>query len=371
MTPRVSGLIMEVNGLRGVCIMLVMLGHALGNTFFFLLPVMDFLFIVSGCFVTRIFVEIGFSFRGYVSFYARRGIRTWPMYYFVVVSVLAFDMVLVAFGRGHPVTLEQLLKLLTFTQFASETFGIHDTVLPTLAHTWSLAIEEQFYVVWSVVGLALAFSPRLGCILLMVVTAFSIVFRAFGGWHNVLAGRLDSFAAGAFLILLFSSDLPLPVRLRRDFNWSRIFGWLSCISLLIYFVVVIPGFAYRHDQEKLIDFSDHAAMQLSGKVLMLAISGYVLSNVGAPHLRFLCAKWLGLIGLLSYQIYLVHVPLMYYGSVALKELVGLNYKLGAGLMAVVSVLVAWFWFVHVDKRLAPLRNYFSYPSARRSELGGN
>ena len=133
-----------LDGLRGVAILLVLAFHVglvRGGCFG-----VDIFFVLSGFLITTLLVE-EWQQRGTISltrFYARRGLRILPAFLTLLgVGFLYSQLFLPAderalYGR----------EMLIAGCYVSNWPAIHQTNLPTLGHTWSLSVEEQFYLLW-------------------------------------------------------------------------------------------------------------------------------------------------------------------------------------------------------------------------------
>src|SRR5438876_567086 len=207
MQPKVP----QLDAVRGVAILLVIMHNASEKyPQLHLQPLfrngwmgVDLFFVLSGLLITGILVDTRGSDGYFKHFYARRCLRIWPLYYslivfmFVAVPLLRPADARVVFERSSPWWAYPLFL---------QNFLISTPTMATgpLAVTWSLAIEEQFYLVWplavrccsdaqlrriaiAVIGL----SPVLGLYLsLHPVGLCAIVFC-----------RLDGLMAGALLAL--------------------------------------------------------------------------------------------------------------------------------------------------------------------------
>ncbi len=192
-----AGVIPALDGLRGIAIILVMLHHftnyrptsgidgLIGSVVFFWWTGVDLFFVLSGFLITGILLDTRGSERYFTTFYARRILRIFPLYYLVL--FLAF-VVLPKFPAVHPVLAGQAdlppqwpywLYLTNFS-IADRGWG-HGWV----DVGWSLAIEEQFYLVWPLV--IWLCPPRLVALLCAVIIVAEPVARVFARETDVKA----------------------------------------------------------------------------------------------------------------------------------------------------------------------------------------
>jgi peptidoglycan/LPS O-acetylase OafA/YrhL len=170
-------------------------------------------FVLSGFLITGILLDCRYaaershhrrvSFVG--RFYARRFLRIFPVYYLIVLVAVIIDL---------PPARELWRWLVTYT--SNFYVAIYQESVGRFGHFWSLAVEEQFYLVWPWLVL---FAPRRWLAGLVVVVIGlaplyrDFVFRAFGAddWARMTLpfASLDSLGAGALLALV-TRESPAP-----------------------------------------------------------------------------------------------------------------------------------------------------------------
>jgi peptidoglycan/LPS O-acetylase OafA/YrhL len=217
------GHIPALDGIRGLAILLVMVSHFLipelfqDNTHYRILQLgwlgVDMFFVLSGFLITGILIDTK-DRKGYWStFIRRRAVRIFPLYYFSVVVV----WLTVLFIEKAPERLQGYDSFKWFFGFApniamalKDNWLYHSHVF-SLNHLWSVAIEEQFYLLWPLIVYWL---PRRGVLLLCAaLVAFSTSIRlstdAHFGHEWTLAAymlpwcRMDGLATGGFLAVFF------------------------------------------------------------------------------------------------------------------------------------------------------------------------
>jgi peptidoglycan/LPS O-acetylase OafA/YrhL len=174
----------------------------------------DLFFVLSGFLITGILLQTKQSQHYFRDFYARRCLRIWPLYY----AVLVFMFVLVPLLR--PSEAPEIFAPRSSPWWAYPLFLQNFLVpIPTkatgpLGVTWSLAVEEQFYLVWPWVVRFCSYA-QLRFVAIAVMCA-SPVLRLFLSIHglNIYSPtycRTDGLMAGALLALLIGTpDLDLP-----------------------------------------------------------------------------------------------------------------------------------------------------------------
>lgn len=207
---------LELDAVRGIAILIVIVHNASGKyTFPFVQRLVgsgwmgvDLFFVLSGFLITGILLETKESRDYFRNFYVRRCLRIWPLYY-----LLLFFMFVAApliFPKESPVIFSaRSSPLWAFPLF------LQNFLLPKpsgavglLGVTWSLAVEEQFYLVWP--WAVRCCSERQLRRFLVAVICLSPVLRLYLSAHGVdiysnFFCRLDGLMAGGLLALLTRS----------------------------------------------------------------------------------------------------------------------------------------------------------------------
>jgi peptidoglycan/LPS O-acetylase OafA/YrhL len=325
----------DIEGLRALAVGLVIASHA-G------LPLLrggfvgvDVFFVLSGYLITSLLMQ-EISSTGTVNFarfYARRARRLLPA---------AITMVLVVCGAEaivmNPVAQFNVLKAaLATVLYSSNLYFAHlqlqyffqPSAPNPLLHTWSLAVEEQFYLIWPVLLLLLARTIKSARGRSAALAALSLASFVLCVWltttDSILAfyetpARVWEFGAGGLLV--FVPEGWLGGR-RRLWSWL---GGIGLIALMadagLIHASMFPGYV--------------AAIPVVGTMLLL------LAGVGAPESpapRLLRTRPAQVIGRLSYSVYLWHWPLLVIGQQLIPNSsvpVRLSWIAIAGLMAAVT-----------------------------------
>ncbi len=163
-------------------------------------------FALSGFLITGILFDTLGSETYFRTFYGRRALRIFPLYYGVLVVLLLLTRPLHMDWHG------QAYRLLTYTTNIPFTREWVDNPAPfiNLRHFWSLAVEEQFYLVWPI---AIFWLRSWRAIFTAAVTgaALSLAFRTAVAWsgsipmNHTLPGCMDALLLGGALALLVRS----------------------------------------------------------------------------------------------------------------------------------------------------------------------
>lgn len=212
--------IAALDGVRGLAILLVLVMHCLyiaplfgvdmgQNTYARLAMLgwsgVDVFFVLSGFLITGILVRAKGQSAGpyFRNFYMRRSLRIFPLYYLVICLLLY-----VLPNRPPATGGEQMSYLLYYQNIRYPLLG-ERAFDPARLITWSLAIEEQFYLVWpAVVWFVSQRTLRRVCVAMIVIAValrFVLIESGFEKTHFLTPCRMDALAVGALL-----SQLPPP-----------------------------------------------------------------------------------------------------------------------------------------------------------------
>ena len=324
-----AGYLRHVDGLRGISVLLVVLYHAWPD----LVPGgfigVDVFFVISGFLITRLILaeQVAGGFR-YGGFLLRRIRRLWPSFALVLMVTLVLGWILL-----EPDALADLgrsaLAALGFGSnwyFALTTDYFNEGVAQNfLLHSWSLAVEEQFYLVYPFVLIWLGRSGRTMLWGLLGIWTLSFGAMLFGpqevGAFFATHLRVWQLASGALLWMGVSRGLAKSVSPKLA-NWAPHAG----LVLLLLTALAMPREVFW-----------------PGPLSLLPVIGAGLCIAFAW--RGLEARWLVEVGLMSYALYLWHWPLL--------QAFGILYPRapdGAiGLVVLVSLGLAWLAWRYVEE----------------------
>jgi peptidoglycan/LPS O-acetylase OafA/YrhL len=177
----------------------------------------DLFFVLSGLLITGILLDTKQSAGYFKNFYVRRCLRIWPLYY----SLLFFMFVVVRFlnPSEYHVVVQTSSAWWAFPLFLQNfLLPISTNAAGPLGVTWSLAIEEQFYLVWPLAVRFCSFAQLRR--LAVAEICLSPALRYYLSLHQVdlytnIFCRLDGLMAGALLALLIRSENFVPSRVLK------------------------------------------------------------------------------------------------------------------------------------------------------------
>ncbi len=347
-----GGRVRELDGLRGVACLLVLAYHIKPHAVPGGWAAVDLFFVLSGYLITAIILKGAGGKRFLTNFYIRRGLRIWPIYY-----LTAFVLILASPLLPRPSDFTGLPFLLTYTQNIQRYWSnAAPEFTPYLSHTWSLAVEEQFYVLWPPL---VCLVGRRGVIPLAVGLAVLSVGARVSGYHWwLLLARGDGLALGAILAAI------LPER-------GGMGGRLTLVRPVLG-VAGVAAFVYIAALTAAGGMSTVGTPRWPGptilafNVLACAVVGLVVCNQGAALLRPLRGRVLVWLGTLSYGLYLYHYVMLLLAD-DLARWLGLGgrpFWREALTIAVIIGLAALSWRF-VERPLLALKDRFAYAESSR------
>jgi peptidoglycan/LPS O-acetylase OafA/YrhL len=301
--------------LRGLAILAVLLAHLtyMPEVRFSLIFQygrlgVDLFFVLSGFLITGILLDSKEIAGYFKNFYARRALRIWPLYY----AVLVIFFGLLPLFLSPPTFATDIRTWAYYATYAQNLF-LHFPHSVPLQPTWSLAVEEQYYMVWALVVFFSGRAALRNWLVGMIVFSFSL--RASGYFHgaslefmhNFTLCRLEPLAAGGLAGLWLRSR---NCNLRR---WNR-GAW---IALLIGCGGVLLSLVDWGVQSLILSYP-FVASAFAGLLAIALTANPSTSSMG----KALTQKWLTYTGKISYGIYLIHVPIFMAISCATRHILG-------------------------------------------------
>jgi len=355
-----------LDGVRGLAILAVMFAHVYSQR----LPLphvvrdvfhvgwcgVDLFFALSGFLITGILLDTRLCANYFRSFYARRFLRIFPLYYsFLLVALLVLPHLVPA--QAMPAKSDRWLYVCYLANWQQLLHWPNHV----LEHFWSLSVEEQFYFVWPMVVFLLG--PRR---LLPVALGLELALlgvRSYWPWAvgtdlatSAISGfvRIDSLLLGAAAAVIV-----------RQFQISRsIIRSLPGIAALFFstFLAGLTLLGYRQ-REVFTQSVGYAMLAVSFAALVL----YAAISDGQPSWQQAAMRWkpLVLFGKYSYGIYVFHVPVFYLMDQSARHLppvlrhsLAFSYSFIALKFAVAFVIAA-LSYNFFEKRFLALKDRFA------------
>lgn len=367
----------ELDGVRGLAVLYVALFHLQGyagvgnnRTPYGYLASMgwsgvDLFFVLSGFLITGILLDSRFGEKYFQKFYARRILRIFPLYYFVVVALfLGGPPLLRSLSRGDLVA--QLVKpgsqIFAWTFTLNIPFAFDNNQISRLIHPlWSLAIEEQFYLIWPVtVYLLKPRTLRAVCLALAVSALLARIAFIIAGQQTAAYAltpcRTDALALGALLAAAMRTANG-PAMLRR-WGWKTSIVALAGITLTVFFRGIVV--------------TDPVMLTIGITLLAIFYASALGAVISAPQESkprwFLRLRMFRFLGKYSFAIYVFHQAIIiliirkvsptslaarlhspFAGSLAFSAIVGI--------VTLVAAMASW-WLL--EKRFLAFKRAFRY-----------
>lgn len=345
-----------IDGLRAFSFLIVFFFHAGVPGMKFGWGGVTIFFAISGFLITGILLRNKSKNAYFKSFFIRRSLRIFPLYYLTVLTL--FTGVWLRF----PEVSGALIYLVTYTQ---NYFYYEMTSFPymdLLAHTWTLAIEEQFYIIWPF--FIYFINAKYLKFLFPTIIIFSVVFRTFGielfkyNYINLLS-QLDSLVIGAMLALLLFNQISIK-RLKLIMKFSLLMGIIGIFTTLIYlsriyslalgttFMEIGGKVDYLHNKLGVNLFFFISLIALGLIILCITENNYVYRIFNNSVLKHL--------GKISYGMYLFHYPIL----IILRTYVSQNVFILCVLGFLITYLISILSFKTIELYFNRLKTKFTY-----------
>ena len=322
----------------------------------------DLFFVLSGFLITGILVDARGKPNFFQVFYARRVLRIFPLYYAVL--VVYFLVLPLVFPSSSVVQANTHGQLWFWTYLSNVQVALHGWSATSMyvAHFWSLAVEEQFYILWPFVVASLSRRALLRTCGVIVVA--SLLLRIWMHAHHLpnaafvlTVTRMDSLGIGASLALAIRDAGELRTILR----WVKPL-LATATTLLAAIYVARGGF----------DKNDPIVGTVGYTLFGLTFGGFLLLAITAPAgrsrlARVLSAAPLRALGKYSYSLYIFHHPVALLlvslgisativprmGGLALPG--AIVYSAIAGTISLILAIVSWHLY---EKHFLKLKDHF-------------
>jgi peptidoglycan/LPS O-acetylase OafA/YrhL len=338
-----SGYRSDLEGLRGVAVLLVLLFHAHFAIIKGGFAGVDIFYVLSGFFITGLLINEQEE-RGRISlanFYARRIRRLMPAATLVLIVTLVASIVILPKLLIPGVAVDTAAAALfvanmNFAHHATDYFQSTTTPSPVL-HYWSLSVEEQFYLIWPALFI---FTTKLGkslrrnaMVVMTTITGSSFAFAIYLLHKNAIWGfyslptRAWELGLGGILAVSAPHFMKIPRFIAATGSWLGIFG-LTVTALFLPETALFPGIP------ALLPTLSTALIIICGLRGPMAL----LTN---PITRYF--------GRISYSLYLWHWPILILPTVVLAHSLSMTQKVAATALSILLASLTTRWIE------APLR----------------
>lgn len=356
----IQGYVKEFDALRALAVLGVMFSHYFGQIFFsglFGMGGVTLFFVLSGYLITQILLKekekmqidyatnLGKLSQVLKVFYIRRSLRIFPIFYITLAVLFILNI-------------DSTRQFFAYHFFYASNF-LYSFGLPYdhLSHFWSLAVEEQFYLVWPLIVLLVPFKAN-KVLFFGVLVAGSLVFKLAMLYlysveslaiHFMMPSCIEAFGLGAMVVLIAKKEIS------KKWIMFCFFG-----SLFIFCLLHAGLFIHVPPVYKTISvlFGRFFFSLFSATILLIILKGY---HKGIFK-QILLNRFLIFLGKISYGMYIYHMfmPGLF---TYLQKLAGINLA-GTGLHMVLNFagtfLIAYLSFVLIEKPVNNLKKHFTY-----------
>jgi peptidoglycan/LPS O-acetylase OafA/YrhL len=323
-----------LDGLRAVAVLMVFCQHyfttANAGTKYGWTGV-DFFFVLSGFLITGILFDTQDSLHRFRNFYVRRTLRIFPLYYAVLlVTLLLTPLMHWDWRPAHlmlPLYLDNYSRLIWLNDWIRSSMVIDHLVslrfqtALLFGHFWSLAVEEQFYLVWPLIVFLVRDRVRLIqlcfmvcglCLLGRILCAVYVPQRYLNAelLYRVTPLRADALLLGGALALMMRG--PAEKKL-REWMWVALWLWMGGFAIFeIGYRLLYHHFFHPSADSMGLEMVGYTAIDLLAAIVILIVihpKGFLFRALTLKPLR-----WLGQI---SYGFYVFHdLPRLLYSHLA-------------------------------------------------------
>lgn len=368
MTSATGGYRGEIDGLRAIAIASVVAYHigmpGVPGGF----AGVDVFFVISGYLITSLLLKEQRE-KGSIDladFYARRARRLLPAFFVVLfASAIAAALILLPLREemgNYTRSVRHAAIYLSNLHFAHSSGGYFDapTELMPLLHTWSLAVEEQFYIGWPLLLILAYFlaarrhadNRALVTGMLVVITVVSFAINVYGAGRGGRAGQ-----SAFFMLHSRAWELGVGAGLALALLWRKPrVHWLG--DLLVAGGLLGIGVALSVLDGDLPYPGTAALLPVLSTAAVIAGASVAPSGI---LVRILSARPVVAVGLLSYGWYLWHWPLLAYARVIR---LGERDLARDAALAALALVLAWVTYVIIESPIRQRRIWSSWSSAR-------
>jgi peptidoglycan/LPS O-acetylase OafA/YrhL len=344
----------DIDGLRAIAILSVVLFHAFPTFTRGGFVGVDVFFVISGYLISGIVFkglrQGGFSFR---SFYVHRARRIFPALVLVLAATYVFGWFWLLpdeFGRlGQHIA--------AGTGFAQNLLlwresGYFDTAseLKPLLHLWSLAIEEQFYLVYPL-AIWLLWRTDVNVLVALVMVGLvsfgvnlrSLAHDSVGGFFlpharfwELLVGGIGAYAAAAGHQWRSAEEKAVPGIWRAFIQ--HIGGLKNLVAWMGLLLILLSVFGLHRDA------------RFPGWWALLPVTGAIALIMAGPaawvNQSILSSRWLVFVGLISYPLYLWHWPLLSLAHLVSGQVPVVEVRV---MLVLLAVLLAWLTYQLIER----------------------
>ena len=349
----------DIDGLRAFAVLSVVSFHAFPALFKGGFIGVDIFFVISGYLITRIiFNELDNGTFNFLYFFGKRVRRLFPALILVMTFAVGFGwFALLAdeYAQLGKHVASSATFILNFVLVNEVSYFDNAAATKPMLHLWSLAVEEQFYLLWPLV-LWLAWRLKFNLLMLTTAVAFlsfllSIMFVNTNPVETFYwpAGRFWELLSGSVLawFFLYKHNVMFKVKLRLDrylvrglFSFKRVSNGRTVENLISFMGLLVLSVGVSQMDEELGFPGLWAMVPVLGALLVIAAGPKAWFN--RVLLTNKISVWFGLI---SYPLYLWHWPILSFARIIEKESPNRTIIIFAVLL---SIFLAWITYRFIE-----------------------
>lgn len=319
----------EIDGLRAIAVVPVILFHAGFELFGGGYVGVDIFFVVSGYLITTIIIEdIENNRFSIINFYERRARRILPALFLVMSVSIPFALMWMTPSqmKEFSQSIVAISLFLSNIQFWRETnyFSNNTDEIPFL-HTWSLAVEEQFYFLFPIfLILVWRFGKKNVFWIIVVIALISLALSELG-WRKDASANFYLAPTRAWELL--AGSISSFIVQRQGIQKNNLLSFIG-LSLIIYSI-----FEYNYSTPFP---SLYTTLPVLGTLLII-----LFANKGTFVSQILCNKFIVGVGLISYSAYLWHHILFAFLRIRLIETPQITWMFALSIVTFVISYLSW------------------------------
>jgi peptidoglycan/LPS O-acetylase OafA/YrhL len=344
------GYVPALDGMRGLMTVTIVVAHVYYEYLPGVIAYIDVFFAASAYYITSLLIR-DLDRHGqiqYIEFYRRRFARILPPLLAMISGYLLFRLF---FSPPASAAIAHSAIVLTYVSnywYLFDSDGIKD-----LVHTWTLSVEEQFYVLWPITFAFLA--RRLGISWSLVLAVFALAISIWG-WRIGLALNGASWQRLYFCLdtraddLMIGSAMAVVLKLVSPGDYPALDRFIPklALPLLLYWIFITHVFWYPD--------TSGIKFYYFGSILCGAVPGIITLAVLIRSSDTICHRIFErpeavFLGRIFYGIYIWHFPIMYY----LRSEFDMSRKYMLLIGLPMSILLATLSYAYIDRHFMSLR----------------
>jgi peptidoglycan/LPS O-acetylase OafA/YrhL len=362
----------NLDGLRGLCFLSVFFFHSFHTTFpdiynnsiyrFVKTDLfgngnlgVNFFFVLSGFLITFLLIEEKQINKriDLPRFWLRRILRIWPLYYFCVFfGFIIFPYLKLLFGHIPQETADPLSYIFFLNNFDFLQKDSPDASI--LGVLWSIAVEEQFYLIWPILLTIIPF--RFYWILFAGILVISIIFRAFydNGFMNEMhtLSCISDLAIGSFgaWLMHFTKAKNIIINLNK-----------------VYIIILYGLFLFIYFFRDEFLFSNYQIRIFERSLIAIVMLGIILEQCYSKNSLFKLSNFKNIsrLGIISFGLYCLHfIGILVTTSVTSK--LGINHGiwnvllLETSMALCLTIIFSWISYKFYESPFLKFKNKFAF-----------